>query len=120
MLYLSMIRDLYDNSIAAYKIGMQQMVSLVLDTIRLAIKKKKAELQLHRDQSAQYALQAYFGLTKEYGITLTISRRRNPYDNSMAENFSRFLRRSIFTDIRLKILAHANCLIDNYIYLYNH
>ena len=38
ILYLSMIRDLYDNSIVAYKTGTQQTVNLVLDTIRLAMK----------------------------------------------------------------------------------
>ena len=37
VLYLSMIRDLYDNSIVAYKTATQQTINLVLDTIRLAI-----------------------------------------------------------------------------------
>lgn len=41
VLYLSMIRDLYDNSIVAYKTATQQTVSLVLDTIRLAMKREK-------------------------------------------------------------------------------
>ena len=41
ILYLSMIRDLYDNSIVAYKTSSQQTVNLVLDTIRLAIRKEK-------------------------------------------------------------------------------
>ena len=41
VLYLSMIRDLYDNSIVAYKTGAQQSVNLVLDTIRLAMKREK-------------------------------------------------------------------------------
>ena len=52
--YLSMIRDLYDNSIVAYKTGTQQTVNLVLDTIRLAMKeetkKVAAELHLRSDQ----------------------------------------------------------------------
>ena len=41
VLYLSMIRDLYDNSIVAYKTATQQTVNLVSDTIRLAMKKEK-------------------------------------------------------------------------------
>ena len=41
VLYLSMIRDLYDNSIVAYKTGTQQTVNLVLDTIRLAMRRRK-------------------------------------------------------------------------------
>ena len=36
-----MIRDLYDNSIVAYKAGTQQTVNLVLDTICLAMMKEK-------------------------------------------------------------------------------
>ena len=58
VLYLSMIRDLYDNSIVAYKPGTEQTVNLVLDTIRLAMRPEKkrvaSELQLHCDQGFQY------------------------------------------------------------------
>ena len=36
-----MIRDLYDNSIVAYKTATSQTVNLVLDTIRLALRKEK-------------------------------------------------------------------------------
>ena len=58
VLYLSMIRDLFDSSIVAYKTGTEQTVNLVLDTIRLATRKEKkraaAELQLYSDQGFQY------------------------------------------------------------------
>lgn len=36
--------------------------------------------------------QAYFNLTKEYGIVPSMSRRGNCYDNAMAENFSSILK----------------------------
>ena len=52
ILYLSVIRDLFDNSIVAYKTGTTQTVNLVLDTIRFAMQKEKkvaAELQLCSD-----------------------------------------------------------------------
>ena len=79
VLYLSMIRDLYDNSIVAYKTATQQTVNLVLDTIRQAVRNEKkkvaAELQLHSDQGFPYTSQAYFKLTKQYGITPSMSRR---------------------------------------------
>ena len=68
VLYLSVIRDLYDRSIVAYKTGTEQTVNLVLDTIRLAMRREKKkvteELQLHSDQGAQYTSTAYFKLTK--------------------------------------------------------
>ena len=71
VLYLSMIRDLYDNSIVACKTVSSQTVSLVLDTIRLAVKKEKVagELHLHSDQGFQYTSHGYFKLTQSYGIT---------------------------------------------------
>ena len=46
VLYLSMIRDLYDNSIVAYKTASRQTVNLVLDTIRLAMKNEKKRPRL--------------------------------------------------------------------------
>ena len=41
VLYLSMIRDLYHNSIVAYKTGTEQTINLVLDTVHLAMRREK-------------------------------------------------------------------------------
>ena len=124
VLYLSMIRDLYDNSIVAYKTATRQTVNLVLDTIRLAMKKEKkrvaAELQLHSDQGFQYTSQAYFKLTQSYGITPSMSRKGNPYDNAMAENFFSILKTECIYRHRPKTFREANDLIDRYIHFYNH
>ena len=124
VLYLSMIRDLYDNSIVAYKTGTRQTVNLVLDTIRLAMKKEKkrvaAELQLHSDQGFQYTSQAYFNLTQAYGITPSMSRRGNPYDNAMAENFFSMLMTECIYRHKPATFAQANEMIDRYIHFYNH
>ena len=124
VLYLSMIRDLYDNYIVAYKTGTQQTVNLVLDTIHLAMKREKkraaAELQLHSDQGAQYASQAYFELTQTYGITPSMSRRGNPYDNAMAENFFSILKTECIYRHKPATFSEANEMIDRYIHFYNH
>ena len=122
ILYLSMIRDLYDNSIVAYKTASRQTVNLVLDTIRLAMEKEKvaAELRLHSDQGFQYTSQAYFKLTQSYGITPSMSRKGNPYDNAMAENFFSILKTECIYRHKPETLQEANELIDRYIYFYNH
>ena len=123
VLYLSVIRDLFDNSIVAYKTGTTQTVNLVLDTIRLAMQKEKkvaAELQLHSDQGSQYTSQAYFDLTKEYGITPSMSRRGNCYDNAMAENFFSILKAECIYRHMPTTFDEARTLIDHYIYFYNH
>ena len=124
VLYLSIIRDLYDNSIVAYKTGSQQTVHLVLDTIRLAMKKEKkrvaAELHLHSDQGFQYTSQAYFQLTKQYGITPSMSRKGNPYDNAMAENFFSILKTECIYCHKPATFLEANEMIDRYIHFYNY
>lgn len=122
VLYLSIIRDLFDNSIIAYKTGTTQTVNLVLDTIRLAMQKEKKvaeELRLHSDQGSQYTSQAYFDLTKEYGITPSMSRRGNCYDNAMAENFFSSLKTECIYRHHPATFDEARMLIDNYIYFYN-
>ena len=122
VLYLSIIRDLFDNSIVAYKTGTEQNVNLVLNTIKSAMKKEKvtAELQLHSDQGFQYTSQAYFNLTKDYGITPSMSRRGNPYDNALAENFFSILKTECIYRVKLQTFEEARLLIDRYIYFYNH
>ena len=124
VLYLSMIRDLYDSSIVAYKTGTDQTINLVLDTIRMAMRKEKkrvaAELQLHSDQGFQYTSQAYFKLTQRYGITPSMSRRGNCYDNAMAENFFSILKTECIYRLKPTTFNEANEMIDRYIHFYNH
>lgn len=121
-LYLSVIRDLYDRSIVAYKTSTAQNVNLVLNTIKTAKKKEKitADLELHSDQGFQYTSQAYFNLTKRYNITPSMSRRGNPYDNALAENFFSILKTECIYRTKIKTFAEARQLIDDYIYFYNH
>lgn len=121
ILYLSIIRDLYDNSIVAYKTGTKQNVNLVLSTIRAAKKKEKvtAELQLHSDQGFQYTSHPYFKLTQSYGITPSMSRRGNPYDNALAENFFSILKTECIHRVKFAGYDVARLIISEFINFYN-
>ncbi|MDP4151916.1 MAG: IS3 family transposase, partial [Bacillota bacterium] len=113
--------DLYDNSIVAHKTGTEQTINLVL-TIKVAKEKESvtAELQLHSDQGFQYTSNGYFNLTKEYGITPSMSRRGNCYDNAMAENFFGILKTECIYRNKPKTFAEARQIIDDFIFFYNH
>ena len=121
-LYLSIIRDLYDRSIVAYKTSTVQNINLVLNTIKAAKRKEKVteELQLHSDQGFQYTSPAYYNLTKSYNITPSMSRRGNPYDNALAENFFSILKTECIYRMKIKTFEEAQQMIDDYIYFYNH
>ena len=79
-----------------------------------------AELPLHSDQGTQYASQAYFQLAKQCGITPSMSRRGNPYDNAMAENFFSILKTECIYRHKPTTFVEANEMIDRYIHFYNH
>ena len=119
---MSVIRDLFDNSIVACKTGTEQNLNLVLSTIRAAKKKEKvtAEVQLHSDQGFQYTSHSYFKLTQSYGIIPSMSRKGKPYDNALAENFFSILKTECIYRTKLKTFEEARYLIDEYIYFYNH
>ena len=119
--YLSVIRDLYDNSIVAYQMSKDMTVKLVLDTIKKAMKKENvtAELQLHSDQGSQYVSHDYFVTTQSYGITPSMSRRGNPYDNALAENFFSILKTECIHRVKLSGYDEARLIISEYINFYN-
>lgn len=121
ILYLSIIRDLYDNSIVSYKTGTEQNVNLVLNTIREAkkIEKVTGELHLHSDQGFQYTSNQYYRLTQSYNITPSMSRKGNPYDNALAENFFSILKTECIYRVKLETYDEARQIIDEYIYFYN-
>ena len=70
--------------------------------------------------SFQYTSQAYFQLTKQYGITPSMSRRGNPFDNAVAENFFSILKTECIYRHKPVTFSEANETIDRYIHFYNH
>lgn len=119
--YLSVIRDIYDNSIVSYQMSRDMTVKLVIDTVKKAMKKEKvaADLQLHSDQGTQYVSHEYFKLVQSYNIKPSMSRRGNPYDNALAENFFSILKTECIHRVKLSSYEHAKCLIAEYIHFYN-
>ena len=49
-----------------------------------------------------------------------MSRRGNPFDNALAENFFSILKTECIYRTKIKTFAEARQLIDDYIYFYNH
>ena len=78
------------------------------------------ELQLHSYQGFQYTSQAYFDLTQAYGITPSMSRKGNPYENAMAENFFSTLKTECIYRHKPAVSSEANKMIDRYIHFYKH
>ena len=81
-LYLSAIKDLYDNYIVAYDMGKVQDNALVYRTVKKAKNEVADGLVLHSDQGFQYTSHGYMKLLKEYNILPSMSRAATPLDNA--------------------------------------
>lgn len=122
VLYLSVIKDIYDGFIVSYQYGSEQTNDLVSRTVRSAIKSEKVTdgLVLHSDQGSQYTSHEYHCLTKEYGIAPSMSRRGNCLDNACAESFFGQLKSECINRVKPVTFDEVQQLIDDYIHFYNY
>ena len=118
--YLSVIKDLYDNFVVAYKVGTENNNNLVYETVKAAKREVTAELQLHSDQGFQYTSDGYFKLTKSYHITPSMSSPGTPLDNACAENFFSTLKSEWLYRYTPATKEEARLLLGEYIHFYNY
>jgi len=120
--YLSTIKDLFDGFIVAYLLGKENSISLVTETVKLAVQKEKVtdEVLIHSDQGHQYTSEAYFVLTTEYHMKQSMSRRGNCWDNAPMENFFGHFKEEALHQYPIPTFKEAQEIIDGYIAFYNY
>ena len=123
-MYLSVIKDLYDNSILAYTISRFNDLKLVMDNVYMVIDDSwnpTQECILHSDQGFQYTNIEYIKHLDINGVTVSHSRKANCYDNACCENFFGHLKSEYleFHDIP-KTNEELIAMVDKYIYFYNY
>ena len=123
-MYLSVIKDLYDNSIIAYQISKFNDLKLVMDNLCKVVGDDwdpTGFCVFHSDRGFQYTNELYIKYLDSYGITVSHSRKANCYDNACCENFFGHLKSEC---LELHSLPKANeeliQMIDQYIYFYNY
>ena len=121
--FLSMVKDLFDNSIRGYCVSRNNDLKLVADTLRETFTNIKTNndkpVLLHSAQGFQYTSKLYERLTSQYGITPSMSRKGNCFDNAAAENFFSHLKSELINRVKLKDYEEAKKAIDDYIRYYN-
>lgn len=121
-LYASVIKDLYDGSVASYAIGRDQTINLVLKTVRKAVAiagDRRAKLILHSDQGAQYAPGQYSKELAAAGITPSMSNPGTPLDNAAVESFFSSMKTEWVRNTSLMNYNEVSGLIEEYIRFYN-
>ena len=119
VLYLSVIKDLFDNFIVAYDMATVQDNALVYRTIHKAKKLVADGLILHSDQGFQYTSLGYLKLSQQYGFLPSMSRAGTPLDNAPAENFFGILKTECIYRHKIQTFDEARSFINEYLHFYN-
>lgn len=119
--YLSTILDLYDRRVVSYKISNQNNNQLVIDTLNEAIGKEKdvKGIILHSDQGFQYTSYEYKAICSSKGITISMSRKGTPIDDSPMESFHSILKKETLYNSYITDLTEYIALVEDWIEFYN-
>lgn len=88
-IYLSAVLDLFSRRVVGWSLADHMKESLVHDALVMAIGRRKPsdKLMHHSDRGCQYASNDYQKLLKHHGITISMSRKGNCWDNAVMERF---------------------------------
>lgn len=88
-LYLAIVKDLCTRKIVGYAFSDRIDTQLTLAAIDMAYRRRRPNqgIIFHSDRGVQYAAKAYQERLGTYGIRQSMSRKGDPYDNAVAENF---------------------------------
>ena len=92
--YLAVILDAFSRRVVGWALDRTLEAILVLTALRGALEQRQpgAGLVHHSDRGVQYACVEYTELLKQRGITISMSRKGNPYDNAACESFMKTLK----------------------------
>ena len=88
-LFLAVVIDLFSRQVVGWSLRHDMTRDIVIDALRMAWFKrhpgKQAGLMFHSDRGSQYASKDFRDVLKDYGITSSMSRRGNCWDNACSE-----------------------------------
>ena len=88
-LYLAVVVDLFSRQVVGWSMRPDMRCNLVIDALEMAWYQrrpdKKAGLIFHSDRGSQYASGDFRQVLEEYGITPSMSRKGNCWDNACSE-----------------------------------
>ncbi len=93
--YLAVVIDAFSRLVVGWKMADHLRASLAVDALTMALEERRpspGSLIHHSDRGVQYACGDYSALLERHGITASMSRVGNPYDNAKAESFMKTLK----------------------------
>ncbi len=121
--YLAAIVDVFSRRAIGWALSSHIDTKLALGALQMALRTRSIRLGLvhHSDQGVQYASSEYVALLVSKNITISMSRKGNPYDNALAESFIKTLKVEEVYLNEYETLLDARTNIEHFIdKVYNH
>ncbi len=114
-LYLAAILDLFSRFVVGWAVSAVNDRHLVIKALEMALKRRGPEAGLlhHSDQGSPYASEDYQQILEARGITCSMSRRGNCYDNAAMESWFSTLKSELGE--RFDTYGHAKEQLFDYI-----
>lgn len=115
--YLAVIVDAFSRRAVGWALSRHIDTSLTLAALQKALQARtvKPGLVHHSDRGVQYASTEYVALLSSHGITISMSRKGNPYDNAKAESFMKTLKTEEVYISNYQTFFQAKEQIDHFI-----
>lgn len=114
-LFLAIFLDLFTRKIVGFSMNNNMRTELILDALEMALGRQSIPDVGHSDRGSQYASDAYRGRLAQLGITASMSRKGNCYDNAFAESFFHSLKVELIYRRKFKTREEAINAIFEYI-----
>jgi len=118
-LYLAVVIDLFTRKIVGHSMNESMPCELVINALDMGLKRQglvmAEDLITHTDRGSQYAAYDYSEKLAAHGITPSMSRKGNCYDNAFTESFFRTLKVELVNREKFKTRSEATKAIFEFI-----
>jgi putative transposase len=115
--FLAVILDAYSRRVIGWALDPTLQEELTTAALQMALvcRHPSPGLVHHSDRGVQYASRNYTDLLKSRGITISMSRKGNPYDNAACESFMKTLKYEEVYRQEYRDLAEARSSIEHFL-----
>jgi putative transposase len=116
-LYLAAVEDLYSRRVVGWAMAEHMESRLVVDALAMAVQRRLPDegLLAHSDRGSQYASEHYQRLLAKHGITCSMSRRADCWDNAPMESFFASLKKELVHGAAFATRGEARAAVVEYI-----
>jgi transposase InsO family protein len=118
--YLAVVLDRYSRKAIGWALSRSLSAEVALQALREAVARRQPPSGVvhHSDQGIQYACFDYVEELKKHGMTPSMSRPANPYDNAVCESFMKTLKQEEIYCQQYRDLADLNEHLEEFIERY--